>query len=167
MIKWIVIYLFVNFLVFHILFTRRFRCINHGPKVVELSGLTLNQLWIWNHVRASGLHDLLYIRYKSVTYAMITTMCERWHLETNSFHLPVGEMRITLDDVANLLRILIKGCLLDYEKKVSQEHGVNLMVRLLGVLEVAAVKVCKYEFGAYITYTSLKELYKAHLTVAT
>jgi hypothetical protein len=87
--------------------------------------------WFWNPVRASGLHELLYAWYKSVTHANITTLCDRWHSETSSFHLPVGEMTITLDDVANLLHVPIEG-LLDYEKKVSQEHGVNLMVRWWG-----------------------------------
>lgn len=78
----------------------RFRCINHGPKVEELSRLTIYQLWFWNPVRAFGLHDLLYTRYKTVTHTMITTMC-------NNFHLPVGEMSIRLDDVATLLHILM------------------------------------------------------------
>lgn len=90
-----------------------------------------------------------------MTHAMITTLCKRWHPETNSFHLPVGEMSITLDDVANLLHILIEGRLLDYENKVSRERGVELIVRWLGVSEVVAVKACKDEFDAYITYTSL------------
>ncbi|KAL2943461.1 Protein MAIN-LIKE 1 [Bienertia sinuspersici] len=30
---------------------------------------------------------------------------ERWHPETNSFHLPCGEMTITLHDVAYIIRI--------------------------------------------------------------
>ena len=75
-----------------------------------------------------GLHDLLYTRYKSVTHAIITALCESWHLETSNFHLQVGKMSITLDGVANLLHILIEGRLLDYEKEVSQERGVELMV---------------------------------------
>jgi len=52
-------YIFIVYLfVFQILIMRRFRCINHGSKVGELSLPTLNQLWFWNTVRASGLHDL-------------------------------------------------------------------------------------------------------------
>jgi len=39
------------------------------------------------------------------------------------------------------------------------------MRRWLGVGEVDAVKMCK-EFGAYITFTTLKEIYEEHLTVA-
>jgi len=68
--------------------------------------------------------------------------------------------------MSNLLLIPIEGRLLDYEKKMSQEHGVNFMRRWLGVGEVVVVKMCKKEFGAYVTFTMLKELYEEHLTVA-
>jgi len=116
-IKWIVIYLFV----FQIHFTQKFRCVNHGPKVGELNRTTENRLWIWDPVRGYGLHNLLYTRYSTVTHVMITMMCERWHLETSSFQLSVGDMTITLDDVANILLIPIEGCMLDYERKVGVE----------------------------------------------
>ncbi|XP_073223572.1 protein MAINTENANCE OF MERISTEMS-like [Cicer arietinum] len=36
---------------------------------------------------------------------LISAFVERWHRETSSFHLPFGEMSITLDDVATLLHI--------------------------------------------------------------
>jgi hypothetical protein len=77
----------------------------------------------------SGLHDLMYTRYPSVTHAMIIAVCERWHLETSNFYQPVGEMTITLDHVANLLHILIEGKMLCYDRKVTQDRGVELMVR--------------------------------------
>ena len=70
-------------------------------------------------MRSSCLCDLLYTGFKIVTHAMIRALCERWHSEISSFHLPVGEMTITLDDVANLLHVPIEGRLLDFEKKVS------------------------------------------------
>ncbi|KAK9083754.1 hypothetical protein Scep_030225 [Stephania cephalantha] len=34
---------------------------------------------------------------------------ERWHPETNTFHLPFSEMPITLDDVSILLNIPVVG----------------------------------------------------------
>jgi len=51
-------------------------------------------------------------------------------------------MSITLGDVTNLLHIPIEGRLLDHERKVPWDRGVELMVRWLGVLEVVAVKAC-------------------------
>ncbi|KAH6827913.1 hypothetical protein C2S53_014875 [Perilla frutescens var. hirtella] len=39
----------------------------------------------------------------------IEAFVERWHPETNSFHLPFGEMNITLDDVYCLTGLSIEG----------------------------------------------------------
>jgi len=75
--------------------------------------------WFWGHVEASGLHDLIYIGYSTVTHAMVHALCERWHTETNNFHLPVGEIAITLDDVYNLLHHHIHGRMLDHEVVVD------------------------------------------------
>jgi len=86
------------------------------------------------------LSDLLYIRYKTVTHAMICALCESWHSETSSFHIPVEEMSIMLDDVPNLLHSPIEGRLLDFEKKVSREHGMRMMTRYLGMSDAAGVK---------------------------
>ena len=41
--------------------------------------------------------------------ALIAALVERWRRETNTFHLPVGEMTITLEDVALLLGLAIDG----------------------------------------------------------
>ncbi|KAH1129257.1 hypothetical protein J1N35_000635 [Gossypium stocksii] len=38
---------------------------------------------------------------------LITTIVERWHLETHTFHLPCGECTITLEDVALQLGLLV------------------------------------------------------------
>lgn len=127
---------------FQICSTRQFRCINHGPKLGELNGPTENQLWFWDPIRAYGLHDLLYTEYSFVIHAMITTLCKRWHPETSSFHLPVGEMAITLDDAINLSHFLIEGCMLDYDRKVSRDRGVQLMVRWLGVSRAICWPLC-------------------------
>jgi len=47
-----------------------------------------------------------------MSHELVCAMAERWHEETNNFHLPVGEMTITLDDVACLLDIPIAGRLM-------------------------------------------------------
>ena len=40
---------------------------------------------------------------------LITAMCERWRRETHSFHLPVGELTPTLEDVSCLWGLPIDG----------------------------------------------------------
>jgi hypothetical protein len=39
----------------------------------------------------------------------ITVMMDRWRSETHSFHLPCGEMMVTLKDVAMILGLRIRG----------------------------------------------------------
>jgi len=57
----------------------------------------------------SGLGGLLHASYESLDRGLLCAFVERWHEETNYFHLPVGEMTITLDDVSNLLHLPIVG----------------------------------------------------------
>jgi len=38
---------------------------------------------------------------------IVSVFSERWQPEINIFHLPVGEMIITLDDVATILKVPI------------------------------------------------------------
>ena len=40
---------------------------------------------------------------------LISAFVEQWHLETNSFHFPWGEMTITLHDVFMILGLPIDG----------------------------------------------------------
>lgn len=56
-----------------------------------------------------GLYHMLHIPEVGANQAMITTLIERWHSETRSFHLPTGEALITLEDVWRILHIPIVG----------------------------------------------------------
>lgn len=47
--------------------------------------------------------------YKSIDHALISAFVERWQPETNSFHMPFGEMTITLHDVWYILQIPVTG----------------------------------------------------------
>ncbi|KAL6137491.1 hypothetical protein ACLB2K_062783 [Fragaria x ananassa] len=44
--------------------------------------------------------------------SLISALVERWRRETNTFHLPVGEMTITLEDVALILGLPVEEILL-------------------------------------------------------
>ena len=57
---------------------------------------------------------------------------ERWHTKTNTFHLLVEKMTVTLDDVASLLDIPITGAFYNYEH-MDKEEAIIVLVELLGV----------------------------------
>jgi len=57
----------------------------------------------------SDLGGLIHASYENVHIGLLCAFLERWLVETNTFHLPIGEMTITLDDVSNLLHMLIVG----------------------------------------------------------
>ena len=42
-------------------------------------------------------------------HALITALVERWRSEMHTFHLPHGEMAITLQDIDVMLRVLVNG----------------------------------------------------------
>jgi len=97
-------------------------------------------------------------------HAMVRALCERWHTETGSFHLHVGEMTITLDDVYNLLHIPIQGRMLDHDEVMDRDRGIDLMIRLLGMSDAASRAEVMTESAGHISYPTLKRVYEYHLT---
>jgi len=141
-----------------------YKCREKGERELDIPEKRLR--WFWDPVEASGLHHLIYTGYSSVAHAMIHALCERWHTEAISFHLLVGEMTITLDDVYNLLHFPIQGRMLDHDVTMDRDRGLDLMIRLLGMSEADARAEARTESPAHISYLTLKRLYEAHLTEA-
>jgi len=40
---------------------------------------------------------------------MVTTLCERWRIETHTFHMPLGKTTVTLEDVSLQFGVPIDG----------------------------------------------------------
>ena len=92
----------------------------------------------------------------------MSTFVERWHKETSSFHLPVGEVTITLDDVASLLHQPIIGAFHIFE----QLHVDDVVVTLVELLEVsiAEAKVETIQcHGSYIRLSWLRNVYQTKM----
>jgi len=136
--------LFVVF-VFQFQKTHRVNGVSHGKKLT-LSNLFLPHLgvqnqWFWHEVNTSALTPLLNTGYNKISHGFVCALSERWHEETNNFHIPVGEMTITLDDLACLLGIPITGRLL-HDRELTREEGIQMMQDdLLFTAEVAAKEV--------------------------
>ena len=102
---------------------------SHGRKVQkfgrsapEIEGL----------VAATRLSPLISCSIDTGNRGLISTFVERWHKETSSFHLPVGEVSITLDDVASLLYLPIVGAFHTFEP-LHVDEAVLMLVKLLEV----------------------------------
>ncbi|RVW84511.1 Serine/threonine-protein phosphatase 7 long form-like [Vitis vinifera] len=55
------------------------------------------------YIIRSGFYGVYRIGHITLDWGLITSLVERWRPETHTFHLPVGEMTITLQDVAVIL----------------------------------------------------------------
>ncbi|CAL8159396.1 unnamed protein product [Prunus armeniaca] len=61
------------------------------------------------YIQISGLEHLIRCSYRNADKIVVSTFVERWHPETNIFHMSFGEMTITLDDVSSILGIPVSG----------------------------------------------------------
>ena len=57
----------------------------------------------------AGYYGVYRLGHIMIDYPLITCLVERWRPEIHTFHVPVGEMTITLQDVAIILGLRIDG----------------------------------------------------------
>ena len=60
-------------------------------------------------VQRSGLSHLPKLMHQHLDIPLICAFVERWQPDTNSFHLPFGEMTIMLHDVQHILGVSVDG----------------------------------------------------------
>ncbi|KAD3336997.1 hypothetical protein E3N88_32517 [Mikania micrantha] len=61
------------------------------------------------YVNIAGFGGLLDCGYQNLDHGLLEALIERWHLETHTFHLPIGEATVTLEDVNVLWGLPIEG----------------------------------------------------------
>ena len=81
-------------------------------------------------VRLLGLEGLHLVPSIQLDHALITAFVKRWCLETHTFHLPHGEMTITLQDVEVIVGLPIEG-----EAMIgpTKRTWTNVCVEMLGI----------------------------------
>ncbi|KAL5184391.1 Protein MAIN-LIKE 1 [Glycine soja] len=122
------------------------KLVSHGRKVTligrpapEIEGL----------VAATGLNPLIDCSVITGDPGLISAFVERWHSETSTFHLPVGELTITLDDVSSILHLSITGALHSFHA-LSTEEARFLLTELLEVSAEEARAETALTRGAYV-----------------
>ena len=70
-------------------------------------------------ITEAGFKGLFIVPNLEVDHVLITTLVERWRLETHTFHLLHGEMGITLQDIEVMLGVLVDGLLVTESLKMT------------------------------------------------
>ena len=126
-----------------------------GRSVVEIKGL----------VAATRLSPLSACSLDTGDQGLISTFAERWYKETSNFYLLVGEVPITLDDVASLLHFPITGAFHSFETLYVNE-AVLMLVKLLEVsADEARAKIVQCH-GAYVRLSWRRDIYCSKCDVA-
>src|SRR3954463_9556252 len=137
--------------------------VNHARKVFSLFKPTAE--WFNDAVRGSGLSGLCMTGYTTISHDMQGAFVERWHKETSSFHLSVGEMTITLHDVQCLLHLPIRGPLLTHSQ-IQRVEASQWMALYLGMEPEVADFECATTSGPHIRFTTLSRYFEHHLDAA-
>ncbi|XP_028201798.1 protein MAIN-LIKE 2-like [Glycine soja] len=107
---------------------------SHGRKVQKLGRPVPT---IEGLVAGTGLSPLIACSVDTDDQGLISSFVEKWYWKTSSFHLPVGEVTIMLDDVASLLHLPIVGKFHTFEP-LHLDEAVLMFVDLLLVSPEAA-----------------------------
>lgn len=89
-----------------------------------------------------------------VNQGLLTALCERWHSETSSFHLPTGEATVTLEDVYRILRLPIRGTRVAYDT----QRGATKMCRYYPHVDIRQLEFDDYEIRWWVLAQRYKQL---------
>ncbi|XP_028060327.1 protein MAIN-LIKE 1-like [Camellia sinensis] len=114
------------------------KCHNHSSKILAWTWWSIdNNTKFKAIIEWSGLSLLTRCTYRFINMLLISNFVERWQPETNTFHMIVGEMTLTLDDIGTIFSLSIIGRLVSVPD-VTNLHGVTLLVSGLGITERVA-----------------------------
>ncbi|KAL5131119.1 Protein MAIN-LIKE 1 [Glycine soja] len=129
---------------------------SHGRKVQSL-GRSVPA--IEGLVTGIGLSPLIACLVDIGDQGLLSLFVERWHQETSSFHLPVGEVTITLDDISSLLHLPVVGDLHAFQP-LHVDDAIQMLVDLLMVSTEdvrAETGQCR---GPYIRLQWVRDMYQ-------
>lgn len=145
------------------------KCVNNGKKIEAIHDdadrTMMAARWFKDGLKASDLSWLQDTCYSQIDQGMCSAFVEIWNEETSSFHLPFGEMTMTLDDVSNLLHLPIDGLLL-FHKSMPKAEAVQMMMKLLVDDGGDTWKEVDDTEGGHARFSYLKIIFKERLREA-
>ncbi|KAG4925213.1 hypothetical protein JHK87_050753 [Glycine soja] len=100
------------------------KLVSHGGQVLPFPiEPTVRAFVSWSRLLA-----LVMTWYLTANRGFMNALVERWHKEISSFHLPVEEMTITLDDVLCLLHLPMTGRLIDHVPSTFIRNTVKILL---------------------------------------
>jgi len=110
-------------------------------------------------VAASGLSPLIACSLDTSDRGLMYALVESWHKKTSSFHFPVREVTITLDDVASLLCLPIVGAFHSFEQ-LHVDDVVDVLVELLEFSTAKAKAETIQCHDSYVRLLWLQDVYQ-------
>lgn len=81
------------------------------------------------YIERAGFGGILRLQFNQLDWHLITALVERWRPETHTFHMPHGEVTVTLQDIEIQFGLAIDG---DVVTGRTNENWRNICVELLG-----------------------------------
>ena len=75
----------------------------------EMANITMQDNRVIDIIKLVGLDGFFRAPSRKIDHCLISALVDRWRSETHTFHLPHGEMSITLEDVEVIFGLLIDG----------------------------------------------------------
>ena len=109
-------------------------------------------------IEESGLAQLKDCTYRYISSPLVSSLVERWQPETNTFHMPFGEMTVTLDDVSTLLGIPVTGLPVHASTSMGFTDQVDLLEHGLGVDRATASAELRVARGGVVRMAWIKRV---------
>nr|XP_016474079.1 PREDICTED: serine/threonine-protein phosphatase 7 long form homolog [Nicotiana tabacum] len=90
---------------------------------------------IVRRLQDTGFYMIIEIGRLQFDWALITAMIERWRSETHTFHLPIGEDTITLEDVEVIFGLSVDGLPVAYPLALRDYMGLTLVRQHLAAID--------------------------------
>ena len=97
-----------------------------------MANIMMQDNWVINIIKLVGLEGLFRAPSREIDHCLISALVERWRPKTHTFHLPHGEMSITLEDVEVIFGLPTDGEDLVGPTTMVDGNWRQLCVELLG-----------------------------------